>query len=157
VTAWPEVALDPVDRARILAAAIPGAGYVEAVFDVPFDEAWPRIADLERSVPAADRLVHRLRIGARRPLADGAEALDFTTLGILGRSRFEARLEQGWCLMQTRTRSFVVVMAARPEGERTRYGHLEAVPRRGGRLLRGAFRRTVADDVTGFERVARGG
>lgn len=152
-----EPALDPIQRARILAVTVPGAGYTEAVFDVPFAEAWPRLADLEHSVPTADRLLRRLRIRRRRALPDGAEELRFTTVMSFGLPvPFTARLEPGWCLMQAPARAFVVVMAARAEGDRTRYGHLEAVPWRAAGIGRRFQQAMVESDVRGFERVAGG-
>ncbi len=153
------VGLDPVVRARALAASIPGAGWQEAVFDVPFDRAWPLIADLETSVPAADPFVRRLEIRERRPTGDGAELLRFTTwspVRVLPAQRFTARMEDGFCLMRNVGRLFVVVMAASPEGEeRTRFFHCEAVPRRGARPLRRLMQRNVGIDVEGFERLVR--
>ena len=156
--AWPEAELTPVARARVLAAAIPGAGYQEAVFDVPYAEAWPRLAELERSVPAADKLVRAIRMKSRIRLDDGAEELRFRAVSPLGLvTPFTARLEDGFCLMQAKGRGYVVVMAAEPTDDgRTRFGQIEAVPRRVGRLLRPLMRLTTADDVKGFRKVATG-
>jgi hypothetical protein len=156
---WPQARLTPLARARALAAAIPGAGYHEAVFDVPYDDAWPRLADLAHSVPAADRAVRRIHMKGRRTLADGAEELRFTATSPLGFfTPFTARLEDGYCLMRAKGRIYVVVMAAEPTDDgRTVFGQLEAVPRRGGRLLRWLMRITTADDIKGFRRVASGG
>ncbi len=152
------VSLDPVDRARVLAAALPGAGCVEAVFDAPFEVAWTRLMDLERSVPAADSLVARLRVGSRRRDDDGVEHLVATAWAPFGLpTRFDVRIEDGFCLMRGRGRLFVVVMAARPEpGGGTRYCHVEAVPRRAARPLRPLLTRIVAHDVEGFGRVVEG-
>lgn len=156
---WPVAQVTPLARARALAAAIPGAGYREAIFDVPYDVAWPRLADLERSVPAADKVVRRLRIKERRVIADGVEELRFTASSPIGLiTPFTARLEDGFCLMRAKWRLYVVVMAAEPTDDgRTRFGQIEAVPRRGGRLLRWLMRITTADDVKGFRKVATGG
>ena len=158
-TAWPEATLSPVARARVLAAGIRGAGYAEAVFDVPYETAWPRLVDIERSVPVADKLVRRIRIKERRRLDDGAEELQFRSTSPLGPfARFTARIEDGFCIMQATGRLYVVVMAAEPTDDgRTRFGQLEAVPRRWGRILRPLMRLTTADDVKGFRRVATGG
>lgn len=148
--------LSTVGRARALAAATPGVGYIEVTFDMPFAEAWPLIADLERSVPAADPLVARLAVHDRRPVGDGTDELRFTTWSPLGwRLRFTARMEQGWCLMQARGRAFAVLMAAAPEPgdpERTRFCQFEGVPRRVAAPLRPLFRRTVRGDAAGFRR-----
>ena len=156
---WPEARLTPLARARVLAAAVPGAGYREEVFDVPYAEAWPRLADLEHSVPAADKLVTSIRIRSRTQLEDGVEELRFRAGSPLGLfTPFTARLEDGFCLMTARARIYVVVMAAEPTPDgRTRFGQLEAVPRRLGRLLRPLMRLTTADDIKGFRKVAEAG
>ena len=147
----PTAALDPIRRARVLAAAVPG-GFAEVVLDVPYERAWPWLMDLENCVPAFDRLVDRLRITSRRPAPDGdAEELTFVTTNHGVSIPFTARLEPGWCLMRARGRMFVVVIAAAPEGDgRTRYAQLEAVPLPGGRLLQRRLARDVAHDVRGI-------
>lgn len=146
--------LTPMARARALAAALPGAGYAEAVYDLPYEAAWAGLTDFERSVPAADLLVSRVVVRSRRRLDDGAEELRLRTWSPLGtRQSFTVRLEDGFCLMRGDGRLFVVVMAATPEpGGRTRYAHVEAVPRRAGALLGPFLQRTVRSDVEGFGR-----
>jgi len=148
---WPTAALDPIRRARVLAAAVPG-GFAEAVLDVPYERAWAWLTDLEHSVPAFDRRVDRLRITARRPAPDGvAEDISFVATRHRVSLPFTARLEEGWCVMRARGRIFVVVMAAVPEGAgRTRYAQLEAVPLPFGRLLQPHFGRDVQHDVKGI-------
>jgi hypothetical protein len=157
-TDWPVATLTPLARARALAAGIPGAGYLETVFDVPYEEAWPRLSDIERSVPAADRAVRRITIEQRRRLDDGAEELRMVTTSPFGVSTaFTARMEDGFGLMRAKGRVYVVVMAAEPTDDgRTRFGQLEAVPRRWGRILRWLMRFAVADDLKGFRKVASG-
>jgi hypothetical protein len=151
---WPTGRLTPIARARALAAGLPGAGYAETTIDRPFAEAWPLLMDLERSVPAADRLVRSIRVRERVILPDGAERLQMTSRSSLGpRQDFDVRIEQGFCLMQESRRLFVVVMAAEPHPEHpgaTRYVHVEAVPRRLARPLGRVFDRIVADDARGF-------
>jgi hypothetical protein len=148
---WPTATLDPIRRARVMAAAVPG-GFAEAVFDVPYERAWSWLTDLERSVPAFDAQVDRLRITERRPDSDGVgEHISFIATNHHLSLPFTARLEDGWCVMQSRFRIFVVVMAAVPEGtDRTRYAQLEAVPRPGGRLLARRFTRDVGRDIEGI-------
>lgn len=73
--------------------------------------------------------------------------------------RFQVELREGWCLM--RSRVYLVGMAAVPQGEQTRYAHLEGLPWHGGRLLRllrPLFRRVVGGDIRGIVRTlaARG-
>jgi hypothetical protein len=145
---WPAATLDPIRRARVLAAAVPG-GFAEVVLDVPFERAWAWLSDLERSVPAFDRRVDRLRITARGPAPDGdAEDISFVATRRRLALPFTARLEDGWCEMRARGRMFVVVMAAVPDGDgHTRYAQLEATPRPGGRLLQRHFGRDVQHDV----------
>jgi hypothetical protein len=145
---WPTAALDPIRRARILAAAVPG-GFAEVVLDVPYARAWAWLSNLETSVPAFDAQVDTLSIVGRRPDSDGVgEHVVFTATNHRVPIRFRARLEDGWCLMRAPGRAFIVVMAAAAEGsDRTRYAQLEAVPRPGGRLLRRRLTRDVRHDV----------
>lgn len=153
---WPTARLTPIARARALAAGLPGAGYAETTIDRPFVDAWPRLMDLERSVPAADRLVRSIRVLEREVLPDGSERIQMTSRSSLGPWQdFDVRVEDGFCLMQEARRLFVVVMAAEPDPHdpsATRYAHVEAIPRRLARPLGRIFDRIVADDVRGFRR-----
>jgi hypothetical protein len=145
---WPTAGLDPIRRARVMAAALPG-GFAEVVLDVPYERVWSWLSDLEHSVPAFDAQVDELRITSRRPDPAGAgEELTLTATHRRVPIPFTARLEDGWCLMQARGRLFVVVMAAVPEGpNRTRYAHLEAVPKPGGDRLTPRLTRDVNHDI----------
>jgi hypothetical protein len=145
---WPTATLDPIRRARVLAAAVPG-GFAEVVIDAPYARVWSWLRDLERSVPAFDTQVDDLRITSRAPHPAGTgEEIRFVATNHRIPIPFRARLEDGWCLMQARGRAFVVVMAAIPDGaDRTRYAQLEAVPLPGGRLLRRRLTRDVGHDV----------
>jgi hypothetical protein len=153
---WPDARLTPFARARAMAAGIPSAACAEITMNRPFTEAWALLMDLERSVPAADRSVHSMTVRSRRRLDDGAEELHATSRSPFGlRERFTVRVEEGYCLMRGSRGLFVVVMAAEPDPDdpsRTRYLHLEAVPRRFTRLLRGVLAGMVSDDVKGFRR-----
>lgn len=134
-----------------MASALPGAGVVEDVLDVPSERYWTFLSDLERSVPRFDPQVHRLVVDER----DGERLQARAWSGPLRTpARFDVTLtDDGWCLMQQRHRAFVVVMAAVAEGDRTRAIHVEAVPRRGiGRLLRPIMQRNVAADLRGIRR-----
>jgi hypothetical protein len=151
---WPTATLDPIRRARVMAAAIPG-GFAEVVLDVPYERVWSWLSDLERSVPAFDAQVDALTITGRRPASEGAgEELTLTAIHRRVPIPFTARLDDGWCLMQARARLFVVVMAAAPEGaNRTRYAHLEAVPQPGGRRLAARLGRDVHHDIEGIRKL----
>jgi hypothetical protein len=152
---WPDATLGPIARARALAAGLPGAGLAEVTIATPFAEAWPRIMDLERSVPAADRLVARIRVLAREVRPDGVESLRVASTSPFGLTQhLDVTIEDGFCLMRARGR-FVVVMAAEPERDdptRTRYVHVESIPRRAARVLRPMMNRVVAGDARGFRR-----
>lgn len=154
---WPTAVLGPLGRARALAAGLPGTALQEGVIDAPFDRVWGFVADLERSVPAFDAVVARLRVVER----------DGTRLRIHTRSSwrmaglplgFDVDLEDGWCWMVARPRIYVVAMAAEPDPDdpgRTRYAHVEGItvrPRLLARATRVRSRRHVASDVAGIER-----
>jgi hypothetical protein len=142
---WPEVQLDAIGRLRVLAAVYPSAGTAEVSLDVPFDDAWTWLMDLERNVPQWDTLVRRVRL---RRHADG----DFRMLAWVRWSPvpwlFRVRIEPGFCIMQGRGRAFLVIMAAVPDGPgRTRYAHAEAVPVRRFGFLKRRFQRMVGADL----------
>jgi hypothetical protein len=150
---WPDADLDPIRRVRVLASAVPSAGFVETTFDVPYDELWPWLADLERSVPSFDRRVAALRVRDRRADDDGSEQLRIVARSAGVPTPFDVRLEPGFCIMRAKARIFLVVMGARPDGEgRTRYAQVEAVPLPGARPLRRLLQREVEADVAGIRR-----
>lgn len=150
---WPDATLRPIARARALAAGLPGAGLAEVTIDAPYAEAWPRIMDLPRSVPAADHLVTAIHVRSRQQLPDGTERLRVISTAPGGfRMGFDVTIEDGFCLMRAPGR-FIVVMAAEPDrGDpgRTRYVHVESIPRRGTGILRPVMNRIVAGDARGF-------
>jgi hypothetical protein len=157
---WPVAGLDPLARARVLAASIPGAASAEATLDAPFDETWAWIEDLPRSVPSFDRDVSAIRIRTR--VDRGAGVQDLTAMvrthGVP--FPFDVRLEPGFCLMQARARAYVVVMAAAAvpdDPTRTRMVHVEGVPLPGAAVLRRVIARLVAGDVATLTRLARDG
>lgn len=157
---WPTARLTPIARARAMAAGLPGSGYAEITIDRPYAEAWAALMDLEHSGPSADYLVRSIRVHARTIEDDGVEHLEMISRSPAGLGqRFDVRVEDGYCLMRARHRLFVVVMAAEPDPDdptKTRYAHVEAIPRRGTRVLRRVMRRLVADDVQGFRRHLEG-
>jgi hypothetical protein len=156
MTDWPVATLDPLQRAKVLAAAIPSAAWAEGEVDAPYESTWAWITDFERSVPLFDPMVHRVRVHRRWREEDSAEQVDMTSSTFGVPARFDVRVEDGFCLMKARTRIYLVVMAAIPldDGRRTRVLSLEAVPRRGTALLRPALQRAVRADIRGIRRHA---
>ena len=147
---WPTASLDTVARARILAATIPSAVSAEAVLATPFERTWSFITDFEASIPAFDTTVRRVRVTSQDERS--ARLVAYTTVARLPWP-FEVDLEPGWCLMRGRFRGFVVVMAAVPEGEHTRFVHVEGIPLPGTRLLRPLIRRMVEGDLGNLGRL----
>jgi hypothetical protein len=110
---------DPITRLQALAAALPGSVTARRIVESPFDKVWAVLSDLERSVPIYEAQVERLRIVGR-----GSDHLDLEVELVDGRRQeTQARLTEGWCLMQSA--ETVVAMAARPVGTRTLVAHLE--------------------------------
>ena len=146
---WPDAQLDDIGRLRAIASAFPGVVVEETVFDAPFDRVWGFVSDLERSVARFDPIVGHVRIRSRQGSTLRISAGPFRRgPGI----RFEVRLEDGFCLMQSTGRLYLVAMAAVPDGERTRYAHAEGVPRRGFGFTRRLQQRLCRADVTGIRR-----
>ena len=138
--AWPTAALDPVDRMRALAAALPHVALDETRFDVPFEHLWSFIADLEGNTPRFEGTVNALRILSREGESIQLEAR--TPAGLWW--AFDAVLRPGWCLMKSRFGQ--VGMAARPEGpDACRFIHFEGSTRL-GRLTRPYFAWNIRQD-----------
>jgi hypothetical protein len=113
--------MDPIDRLHVIAAGIPGAAIVERVLDAPFESVWATATDFEGALSGFEVSVGRARIVKR----DGETVTLESRLPLLPvRQRVDVHVRDGWCLMQGR--GFVAGMAARPEGDRTRFAHLEA-------------------------------
>ncbi|MEY2477960.1 MAG: hypothetical protein QOG87_3275 [Actinomycetota bacterium] len=148
---WPVATLDPVQRLRVMAAALPGTGLVERVLDAPYDDVTAMWDDLETSVPDLDPIVRSVRILRR----DGDRLrIEARQMLMPVPVQFDVELLPGWCWMQSRL--YVVGMAAVPVGDdRTHYAHLEGAPWRIARLARPLMRRLVRLDVAGVERVAQ--
>lgn len=151
---WPMSSLDPIARAKVLARAIPSAAWQETIVDVSYARVWSWMSDLERSVPSFDRVVTRLRIRDAR-VVDGAQILRLSVSNLGVPIPFEARIEDGFCLMQARARLYLVVMAAAPvdNGHRTHVLHLEAIPLPGIRLLRRWIQHEVDNDLANMSRL----
>jgi hypothetical protein len=116
---WPSAAqLDPVSRLRILSESISSVLYAEKHIPVPYYQLWSVASDLEQQMP---RLITGL--SSFRLAEATASRIEARAAGVMGTSaRFDVVLRDGWCLMQSR---FVVGgMAARPEGDGTRFAVL---------------------------------
>src|SRR5919197_5955826 len=127
--------LDPIRRLRALAAAIPGAAVAEGVLDAPYDAVWDAVSDFEHA-GAVEILIKQPRIRSRRPDPQtGGERveIEYRPRPVGPLDVIEVDLRPGWCWMQSPLA--VAGMAAAPEGERTRFAHLEAVRFPGRRLL----------------------
>lgn len=135
MTDGPSFELDPIRRLRVLAAAIPGAAVVEATLDAQFADVWAVATDFER-VSEIEVFVAEPRIRTRHADPDtGAErlAVGYRPRVLGGEDVLDIDLRPGWCWMQSRLS--IAGLAARPEGSRTRFAHLEALRIPGGRLL----------------------
>jgi len=126
VDEWPTVELSNVRRMRVLQRVVPNAQMAEVIIDAPFDRVWTWFSDLERSVPAFDGIVRRLRV--RRRAGDELRITSWQGPGGLVPTSFDVLLEpSGWCLMTSRPRFYVVGMCADPVGDaKTHVGVMEA-------------------------------
>jgi hypothetical protein len=149
---YPTVELDPIRRMRVLAAAIPGAAVVERVLDAPFDPVWAAATDFEGGVPRIE-----LFIGAAEVVSREGERVEVRIKPRMlpGAQRLQVLLRPGWCWMSTPTT--VAGMAAVPEGERTRFSHLEAFTVPGGRYMAPllTLKMRLTRELERIERIAR--
>jgi hypothetical protein len=148
--AWPTATLDGVRRLRVLAAVLPGVHLEEREVERPFERVWAFMTDLERNVPRFDRDVASVRVTRR----------EGNRLRIVTRVRrglvvpFRVEIESGFMLMQAPARAYVVGSAAHPlDTGRTRYAHLEGVPRRVGEIASARIARHVNEDIEGIARL----
>jgi hypothetical protein len=153
----PSVQIDPIRRLHALAAAIPGAAVAEGVLDAPFDAVWDTVSDLEHA-GGIEILVKEPRITERRPdPKTGGERirLEYKARPIMKREVLDVDLRPGWCFMQSQLG--IAAMAAVPEGERTRFAHLEAVRMPGKRLFGPMLKAKMAlvGELRRFERQAQ--
>ena len=145
---YPTAELDPVRRVRVLAAGIPGAAVAETTLDAPFEAVWESVTDFEGDVPRIEVFV-----GSARVLSREGERLEIEVKAPLRPpERMRVLLRRGWCLMESH--SGIAVMAARPEGDKTRFAHLEAIRLPGGRFA-GPFLRAKMWAVREFKRIER--
>lgn len=128
---WPTATLDRIARLEVLAAALPGVAIAETELDAPFEQVWQMLTDFERAVPAFDADVARCRVVERRGDPGGTEKLrlvSYQSARVLWLPAvFDVDLSPGWCWMVSRPQAYVVGMAAEPDGERTRFAHLEGL------------------------------
>ncbi|HVB94869.1 MAG TPA: hypothetical protein VND67_11130 [Acidimicrobiales bacterium] len=155
---WPVASLDPIGRAKVLAASIPSAAFHLGVIDAPYEAVWSHAIDFENFTPQFDSQVDRVVIHNR------AEEGDVTHLRMTATSHgislpFRVRIEDGFCMMRGQARLYLVVMAAVPEdgGARTRFLHMEAIPRPGAGQFRRSIQREVDSDFSNLKRLAESG
>lgn len=155
---WPVASLDPIGRAKVLAATIPSAAFHHGVIDAPYEAVWSHVIDFENFTPQFDSQVDRVVIRHREEHGEVTHVrMTATSHGIS--LPFRVRIEDGFCLMSGKARLYLVVMAAVPEdeGERTRFFHMEAIPLPGTRRLRRSLQREVDSDFANLERLAESG
>jgi hypothetical protein len=157
MSAQPPAELDPIRRLRVLAAAIPGAAVAEGVLDAPFDAVWETVADLEHAA-GIEIFVGEPQIRSRREDTEtGGERLEleYRMRPLRRREVTEVDLRRGWCFMQSPLS--VAAMAAIPEGDRTRFAHLEAARVPGRRLLKPLLlaKMALVRELRRFERQAQ--
>jgi hypothetical protein len=148
----PRSIFDPIERLRLIAAGIPGAAIVERVLDAPFDSVWATATDFEGALSGFEVSVGRARVVKR----DGETVTLESRLPLVRlRQRVDVHVREGWCLMQGR--GFVAAMAARPEGERTRFAHLEAARMPGAALTKPLMKlkMVMTGELKRIERLAR--
>jgi hypothetical protein len=153
---WPAAALDPIRRAKVIASALPSAAWAETTLDAPYQQVWSWLTDFRHSIHRFDTQVSRVRERGRRS-SEGAVRVDLAATSFGVPVPFRVRLEDGFCLMQARARVYLVVMAAVPDGERTRFCHVEAVPLPGTGRLRPHIQHVVDSDLRNLARLAAAG
>ena len=155
---WPVASLDPIGRAKVLAASIPSAAFHHGVIDAPYDAVWPWVIDLAHSTPSFDSQVDRVVIRRRQEEGEVTHLRMTATSHGLGLP-FRVRIEDGFCMMRGPGRVYLVVMAAVPVdgGERTRFLHMEAIPLPGTGLFRRIVQHEVDSDFSNLKRLAESG
>ena len=161
---WPVAELDGLARLRTLATALPGVFLHERHIAHPPEDVWRVATDFEELVPIFEPDVSSIRILSRD--GERVELLAHAPRWAGRRAiRFDAEVRPGWCWMVARRpRAYVIGMAAEPDGDGTRFGHLEGVtlpaPRWAAPLVRPILavsgwrhRHHVPRDVDGIERL----
>ncbi|HEY1988336.1 MAG TPA: hypothetical protein VGG43_02625 [Acidimicrobiales bacterium] len=155
---WPVAVLDPIGRAKVLAATIPSAAFHLGVIEAPYEAVWAHAIDFENFTPRFDNQVDQVVIHHREEQGEVTQVrMTATSHGVP--LRFRVRIEDGFCMMSGRARLYLVVMAAVPEGggERTRFFHMEAIPLPGTGGLRRSLQREVDSDFSNLKRLAESG
>jgi hypothetical protein len=113
--------IDPVRRLSVIAAGVKDATLVETILDAPYAAVWKLASDLEEGVPQFEPAVLAVQILER----DG-ERLQVVVQTARGPEiPMTVVLRDGYCLMQSEHVS--IGMAARPEGDKTRFAHFESL------------------------------
>ena len=152
MTSWPTAELDPVRRLRVLGAVIPGAAVAEAVLEAPFEDVWAAATDFENAVPRIELFIGRARVVSR----EGERVRVQITPPMMRKPQpLDVVLRPGWCWMVSPMA--VAGMAAVPEGEHTRFAHLEALTLPGGRIAGPLLsaKMALAGELKRIERIAR--
>jgi hypothetical protein len=127
---WPIAELDPIRRLNVLATAVPG--FVMAERHIPHNLAsvWGIASDLEQTFPQlGGGYVTSLRIVEQQ-----GEHIIADVRGKYGlHDTFRITLRPGWCWMEGKF--LIAAMAARPEGESTRFAWASQITVPGGRFL----------------------
>lgn len=151
MTSYPSIELDPVQRMRALAAALPHAVYEETVFDAPLDRVWALVGDLEAGTPQFERGVRAVEILRRE-----GEDIELESTSRLGmKMRFDAVLRPSWCVMRSRFAQIGMAVREEPDG-RTRFAHFEQ-PRVAGWLFRPFVKANIAHDFRRIREILREG
>jgi hypothetical protein len=135
--------IDPIRRLAVIAAGAHDPTLVEAVLDAPYAAVWKLASDLETGVPRFEPDVVSLQVieqeGERlRVVVQARGGLEIP---------MNVVLRDGYCLMQSEHVS--IGMAARAEGDKTRFAHFESVP---GHSLP---RQKLIDELQTLEKLAQ--
>ena len=149
---WPEAELDSVQRLRVMAAGLPGVGYLESVIDAPIERVWGLAGDLVNGTPQIELGVRSAQVIEQH--GDHLTVRARLALGVP--MTFNVELRFGWCVMQSRT-SLVGMAAVEEEaGRSTRFAHFEGT-RFWGRAFRPLFQWNIAGDIDRIRRILGNG
>jgi hypothetical protein len=150
VSQLPVTELDPVRRLHVIAAALPGCVIAEGLIDAPFDAVWGAIDELDTAAPAIESLITSAKVLERE-----GERMRMRTSFFGVPQTLDVVICPGWCLM--RSRFALAGMAARPEGDRTFFAHLESGPPGLRRLLGPllSWKMDATHELQKFEQIAK--